>query len=39
MRDTAFDLLLVMNRRAAPSRIELLGDQSLIAYWLEHSAF
>lgn len=39
MRGTALDLLLVMNRRAAPSRIELLGDESLIAYWLKHSAF
>lgn len=39
VRATAMDLLLVLNRRAAPSRVEVSGNETLFTYWLEHSAF
>jgi uncharacterized protein (TIGR03083 family) len=36
----AADLLLVLTRRAAPAgRVEVAGDRSLFAHWLEHSRF
>jgi uncharacterized protein (TIGR03083 family) len=41
VRGRAADLMLVLWRRAAPdpSRVEILGDEGLLAHWLEHSAF
>jgi uncharacterized protein (TIGR03083 family) len=41
VRGPALDLLLVLNRRAAPgdAAVEVLGDGRLLAHWLEHSAF
>jgi uncharacterized protein (TIGR03083 family) len=37
----ALDLLLVLNRRAAPgdTAVEVAGDGRLLAHWLSHSAF
>ncbi|MDR2986144.1 MAG: hypothetical protein LBV34_15010 [Nocardiopsaceae bacterium] len=39
VRGPAIDLLLVLSRRAAldRSRLEVAGDQRLLAHWLEHS--
>jgi hypothetical protein len=37
----ALDLLLVLNRRAAPAdtALEVAGDGRLLSHWLAHSAF
>jgi hypothetical protein len=37
----ALDLLLVLNRRVAPgdTAVEVVGDERLLAHWLEHSVF
>jgi uncharacterized protein (TIGR03083 family) len=39
LRGRALDLLLVLSRRAAldGSRVQALGDEQLLAHWLEHS--
>jgi uncharacterized protein (TIGR03083 family) len=41
LRGRVVDLLLVLSRRAAPgdSPVEVLGDVSLLAHWLDHTAF
>ena len=40
VRGRAADLLLVLTRRAAPAgRVEVDGDERLLAHWLDHSRF
>lgn len=39
VRGTAADLLLVLSRRAAPDRVEVIGDEGVFARWLENTAF
>jgi hypothetical protein len=40
-RGPAPDLLLVLNRRAAPgdTAVEVAGDERLLAHWLKYSVF
>lgn len=39
VRGPATDLLLVLNRRWSPARVEVLGDAALFDHWIEHSKF
>jgi uncharacterized protein (TIGR03083 family) len=39
VRGPAVDLLLVLNRRWLPTRLEVLGDAALFDHWLESSKF
>lgn len=39
VRADAVTLLLVLNRRLDPAKVEILGDADLFAHWLAHSAF
>jgi uncharacterized protein (TIGR03083 family) len=39
VRGTAPDLLMVLNRRASPDSVEVVGDEKLFGHWLRHSAF
>ena len=39
VRGPAADLLLVLNRRWSPTRLEVLGDAALFEHWLENSKF
>jgi uncharacterized protein (TIGR03083 family) len=39
MRGPADRLLLVLTRRLPPSAVDVLGDQALLAQWLEHVRF
>ena len=39
VRGPAADLLLVLNRRWSPARVEVLGDAALLDHWIEHSKF
>jgi uncharacterized protein (TIGR03083 family) len=39
VRGTVTDLLMVLNRRATPDTVEVVGDEKLLAHWLRHSAF
>jgi uncharacterized protein (TIGR03083 family) len=39
MRGPAATLLLVLTRRLPPSAVDVLGDQVLLAQWLEHMRF
>ena len=39
VRGPAADLLLVLNRRWSPTRLDVLGDAALFEHWLEHSKF
>jgi hypothetical protein len=32
-------MLLVLNRRRPPDRLEVSGDADLFTHWLEHSRF
>ncbi len=39
VRGPAASVLLVLTRRLPPSAVEVLGDQALLAQWLEHTRF
>jgi uncharacterized protein (TIGR03083 family) len=39
VRGRAANLLLVLNRRWSPTRVEVLGDAALFEHWLENSKF
>jgi uncharacterized protein (TIGR03083 family) len=39
VRGPALELLLVLNRRRSPDRLEVSGDGDLFTHWLEHSRF
>jgi hypothetical protein len=39
VRGPAADLMLVLNRRWSPTRLEVLGDTALFEHWLENSKF
>jgi len=39
VRGYAADLLQVLTRRAAPDRVEVLGDDKVFARWLENAVF
>jgi hypothetical protein len=39
VRGPAADLLLVLNRRWSPTRLEVHGDAGLFEHWLEYSKF
>jgi len=39
VRGTAQDLLLLIHRRITPDAVEVLGDDALLAHWLDNSRF
>ena len=39
VRGPAVDLLLVLNRRWSPTRLDVVGDAALFDHWLANSAF